>query len=402
MLSEREVDMSAWSKDGLDRLDELVARHVAADEVPGAAWLVARDGEVHVGTAGTVDGSKPVQRDSIFRIASMTKPVTAVAALALAEDCVLRLDDPLDRWLPELADRRVMVDPRGSVDDTVPAVRQPTVHDALTFRLGWGMDFADWEGQTLPGAMAAAMGLEVGPPQPSKTPPPDEFVAVLGRFPLDYQPGEKWLYNMGSDVLGVVVERAAGKRFGDVLQERIFGPLGMRDTASTCRRRRWTASVPRTCRRPGHRSRVRCSTPPTAAGRRGRPSSPAPAVSSPPSTTTSPSPRCCSTAGARSCSRSSVAAMTTDQLYAVDGSLQGGPDPTGALGWGFGVGVVRRKTHIAESPGTYSWTGGMGTSWANDPVEGLVGILLTNQLFSGPWLPPIHQDFWTSTYTALP
>jgi CubicO group peptidase (beta-lactamase class C family) len=101
-------------------------------------------------------------------------------------------------------------------------------------------------------------------------------------------------------------------------------------------------------------------------------------------------------------SRSSVAAMTTDQLYAVDGSLQSGPDPTGALGWGFGVGVVRRKTHIAESPGTYSWTGGMGTSWANDPVEGLVGILLTNQLFSGPWLPPIHQDFWTSTYTALP
>ncbi|MEY2457083.1 MAG: hypothetical protein QOK06_2177, partial [Acidimicrobiaceae bacterium] len=173
--------MSAWSKDGLDRLDELVARHVAADGVPGAAWLVARDGEVHVGTAGCIDGSEPVQRDSIFRIASMTKPVTAVAVLALAEDCVLRLDDPLDRWLPELADRRVMVDPRGSIDDTVPAVRQPTVHDALTFRLGWGMDFADWEGQTLPGAMAAAMGLEVGPPQPSKTPPPDEFAAVLGR-----------------------------------------------------------------------------------------------------------------------------------------------------------------------------------------------------------------------------
>jgi CubicO group peptidase (beta-lactamase class C family) len=86
-------------------------------------------------------------------------------------------------------------------------------------------------------------------------------------------------------------------------------------------------------------------------------------------------------------SRSSVAAMTTDQLYAVDGSLQCGPDPTGALGWGFGVGVVRRKTHIAESPGTYSWTGGMGTSWANDPVEGLVGILLTNQALQRPVAP---------------
>src|ERR1700738_4002768 len=121
MRVEQEVEMNAWSKDGLDRLDELVARHVAVDGVPGAAWLVARDGEVHAGVAGTLDGSAPVQRDSIFRIASMTKPVTAAAVLALAEDCVLRLDDPLDRWLPELADRRVMINPKGSVDNTVAA-----------------------------------------------------------------------------------------------------------------------------------------------------------------------------------------------------------------------------------------------------------------------------------------
>src|SRR3954447_8256233 len=106
--------MSAWSHDGLERLDRLVARHVTADGVPGAAWLVAREGQVHVGTAGTIDGSEAVRRDSIFRIASMTKPITAVEVLSLAEAGVLRLDDPLDRWLPELADRQVMVDPRGS------------------------------------------------------------------------------------------------------------------------------------------------------------------------------------------------------------------------------------------------------------------------------------------------
>ena len=394
--------MRAWSKEGLDRLDELVARHVAKDGVPGAAWLVARDGELHVGTAGSLAGSEPVQRDSIFRIASMTKPITAVAVLSLAEDGVLRLDDPLDRWLPELADRRVMVDPRGSIDDTVAAVRQPTVHDALTFRLGWGMDFADWEGQTLPGAMAGAMGLDVGPPQPSKTPPPDEFAAVIGRFPLDSQPGERWLYNMGSDVLGIVVERAAGKRFGDVLQERIFGPLGMCDTAF---------HVP-----PAAMDRFGPSyLPPAWAPEPGAMFDPADGGWAARPDFESGAGGLVSTlddyfafaqallgGGSPILSRSSVAAMTTDQLHAVDGSLQGGPDPTGALGWGFGVGVVRRKTHIAESPGTYSWTGGMGTSWANDPVEGLVGILLTNQLFSGPWLPPIHQDFWTSTYTALP
>src|SRR5512132_3402794 len=129
MWADEEVKMGAWSTDGLGRLDDLVARHVAVDGVPGAAWLVARDGEVHVGTAGTIDGSEPVRRDSIFRIASMTKPITAVAVLSLAEDGVLRLDDTLDRWLPELADRKVMVDPRGSLDETMPAVRQPTVHD---------------------------------------------------------------------------------------------------------------------------------------------------------------------------------------------------------------------------------------------------------------------------------
>jgi CubicO group peptidase (beta-lactamase class C family) len=294
-----------------------------------------------------------------------------------------------------------MVDPRGPVEDTVPAVRQPTVHDALTFRLGWGMDFADWEGQTLPGAMAAAMGLEVGPPQPSKTPPPDEFAAVLGRFPLDHQPGEKWLYNMGSDVLGVVVERAAGKRFGDVLQERIFGPLAMRDTAFHVP----TGSMPRFG--PSYLPSAWAPEPgavfdPTDGGWAARPAFESGAgglVSTLDDYLAFA--RALLDGGGAILSRSSVAAMTTDQLHAVDGSLQTGPDPTGALGWGFGVGVVRRKTHIAESPGTYSWTGGMGTSWANDPVEGLVGILLTNQLFSGPWLPPIHQDFWTSTYTAL-
>jgi CubicO group peptidase (beta-lactamase class C family) len=246
------------------------------------------------------------------------------------------------------------------------------------------------------------MGLDVGAPQPSKTPPPDEFAAVLGRFPLEHQPGERWLYNTGSDVLGIVVERATGQRFGDVLRERIFEPLGMRDTAFHVP----AASMDRFG--PSYLPAAWAPEPgaafdPTDGGWAARPAFESGAgglVSTLDDYLAFA--RALLEGGGPILSRSSVAAMTTDQLYAVDGSLQGGPDPTGALGWGFGVGVVRRKTHIAESAGTYSWTGGMGTSWANDPVEGLIGILLTNQLFSGPWLPPIHQDFWTSTYTALP
>jgi CubicO group peptidase (beta-lactamase class C family) len=379
-----------------------VGRHIGPEDVPGAAWLLARHGEVHVGTAGTLDGRAPIERSSIFRIASMSKPITAAAVLSLAEDGVLRLDDPLARWLPELADRRVMVDPGGSVDDTVEAIRQPTVHDALTFRLGWGMDFANWDGQTLTGAMAAELGFEVGPPNPSATPPLDEYVAGLGKFPLEHQPGEKWLYNMGSDVLGMVVERAAGKRFGEVLAERIFRPLGMTDTAF---------HVPS-----GSMDRFgACYLAPAWSPEPGAVLDPADGGWSAPPAFESGGGGLVSTlddfhafaqalldGGGPILSRASVAAMTSDQLYAVDGSLQGGPDPTGALGWGFGVGVVRRKTHIAESAGTYSWTGGLGTSWANDPSEDVIAILLTNQCFAGPVLPAIHQDFWTSTYTALP
>lgn len=393
--------MQPWTRYGLTRLDEIVANHVAAHDVPGAAWLLARHGDVHVGTAGSIDGSRAVGRDTIFRIASMSKPLTAALTLSLAEECVLRLDDPLARWVPEIADRRVMVHPHGSIDDTVAAARQPTVHDALTFRLGWGMDFESWDSQTLPAAMADALGLEVGPPRPQQIPASDRFAAVLGRFPLEHDPGERWLYNTGSDVLVIVVERATGARFGDVLRERILGPLGMGDTAF--------------------------HVPAEAMGRFGPAYLPATwatepgAVFDPADGEWSVRPAFESGAGGlvstlddyaafahalldgggAVLSRASVAAMTSDQLHAPDGSLQGGPDPTGALGWGFGVGVVRRKTHIAESPGTYSWTGGLGTSWANDPQEGLVGILLTNQMFSGPSLPPVHQDFWTGAYAAL-
>jgi CubicO group peptidase (beta-lactamase class C family) len=392
----------AFTKPGLDRLDELTGRHVGPDGVPGAAWLVVRGDEVHVGVAGTLDGTTPVARDSIFRIASMTKPVTAAAVLALVEDCTVRLDDPLERWLPELAELQVLRDPKGPLEDTVPLRRPPTVHDALTFRMGWGMDFEDWDGQAVLPAMMAAMGLEVGPPQPGKAPPPDEWIAIAARFPLDHQPGERWLYNTAADVLGVLVARASGRPFGQFLQERIFEPLGMRDTGFV---------VPA-----GSLDRFGPSYLPATWA-------PEPGASFDPTDgqwATAPTfesgggglvstlddyhavARALLDGGGPILSRSSVAAMTTDQLYAADGSLLGGPDASGALGWGFGVGVVRRKTHVAESPGTYAWTGGMGTSWANDPVEGVIGICLTNQLFSGPFLPPIHQDFWTSTYTALP
>src|SRR5262245_30225183 len=192
--------MSGLERQRLDRLGEVMARHVDDGSLGGAAWLAARDDEVTAGCVGvpTRGGNDPVRRDTIFRIASMTKPVVAVAALILVEECRLRLDEPIDELLPELADRRVLVDPRGSISgETVPARRPITLNDVLTFRLGWGMDFdAPWP-QPLVEAMSE-LGLGSGPPQPQEVVSPDEWTHRLATLPLLYQPGERWLYNTGS------------------------------------------------------------------------------------------------------------------------------------------------------------------------------------------------------------
>ncbi len=153
------------SKAGLEQMHEVMAAHVERGSVPGLVWLFSRHGEVHFGESGAVgaEDDYPVAPDTIFRISSMTKPVTAVAAMILVEECRLRLDDPLDRWLPELADRRVLARPTSALDDTVAAYRPITLRDLLTFRMGLGYDF------TSPGPQAvleqmAELGLGVGPP----------------------------------------------------------------------------------------------------------------------------------------------------------------------------------------------------------------------------------------------
>jgi CubicO group peptidase (beta-lactamase class C family) len=387
----------AWTEGGLAHVDEVLTAHTGRGRVPGAAWLVAHHGEVHTGVAGSLHGDgPPVTPDTIFRISSMSKPIVAVAALQLVEACVLRLDDPVERWLPELADRQVLVDPRRSIEETVPAARPISVHDVLTSRMGWGMDFEHWDAQPLLGAMADALGMPVGPPQPQLAPAPDEWMARAGRFPLETQPGERWLYNTAVDVLGVLVARAADRPLDEVLRERVFEPLGMTSTGF------W---VP-------EEQRDRFTTAFLADG----------AVFDRPDGQWASPPAFPSAAGglvstvedygrfalallgggSPLVSRSTVAAMTTDQLVAADGSLQGGPDPTGAAGWGLGVGVQRRRIALLPSAGSYGWTGGLGSSWSNDPAEDLAAVLLTNQAFSSPALPPICQDLWSALATALP
>src|SRR5205823_6060802 len=197
------MSIRGLSRVRLGRMHDIMAGYVERGEVPGLVTLVSRRGEVHVDAIGTraVADSAPIRRDTIFRISSMTKPVTAAATMILVEECKLRLDEPVDRWLPELANRQVLKQLDGALDDTVPASRPITVRDLLTFRMGFGQLMARPDAYPILRA-ANEQQIGMGPPQPSMLPAPDEWMRRLGSLPLMYQPGERWMYNTGSDVLG--------------------------------------------------------------------------------------------------------------------------------------------------------------------------------------------------------
>jgi CubicO group peptidase (beta-lactamase class C family) len=389
----------------LQRLEEIVAGHVERGGVPGLAWAIARRGEVHGGAAGTFEpggDGREVAPDTIFRISSTSKPITAVGALILVEECRLRLDDPVDDLLPELADRRVLVRPDGPLEENVPAERPITLRDLLTFRMGLGLDFAAFGAQPV---LAAAADLELGagPPAPAGTPAPDEWIRRLGTLPLMAQPGERWLYHISAQVLGVLVARAAGQPLDQFLAERLFGPLGMADTgfsvppASIDRFGPLYASDPATGERFTYDGpEGQWATPPAF------PNGADGMVSTVEDLLTFASMLAAGGVheGERILSRPTVEAMATDQLTAAQRAA--GPEPTGAQGWGLGLAVRAQRDGIAGSVGTYGWSGGLGTTWINDPAEELVAVLCANRAWTRPWpMPEVSQDFLTCAYAAI-
>ena len=192
-----------------ERLAEIVEAAVARGDAPGVVAAVGRGDATYVKAAGTMAiGGPPMRADTLFRIASITKPVTAAVVLGLVEDGVLELDEPVDRLLPELADRRVLRRPDGPLTDTVRAERAVTIRDLLTFTWGFGMQgamFVAPEPWPIVTAVAERELSSFGPASPDTTPEPDTFMARLGELPLLAQPGERWLYSAGSQVLGVLV-----------------------------------------------------------------------------------------------------------------------------------------------------------------------------------------------------
>jgi len=224
------MSATGLSRSRLGRMRDIMAGYVERGQVPGIVTLVHRRGETHVEAFGTlsVDGRLPAQRDSIFRIASMTKPVAAAAAMILVEECKVRLDEPVDRFLPELADRRVLRRLDGPLSDTVPANRPISLRDLLTLRMGLGYIMTSSD-DPIHQALRERQLLQ-GPPRPGGTPAPDEWMGRLATLPLAHQPGEAWMYDLGTDVLGVLLARAAGQSLETFLRERLFEPLGMKDT----------------------------------------------------------------------------------------------------------------------------------------------------------------------------
>jgi CubicO group peptidase (beta-lactamase class C family) len=398
---------SGFSKTGLGRLHDVMAGHVERGGIPGIVTLVSRRGEAHVDAIGgkAMGGQDPVQRDTIFRVASLSKPVMAVAALILVEECRLRLDDPVDELLPELANRRVLRRLDGPVDDTVPASRPITLRDLLTFRFGFGIIMAPPGTYPIQKAVNES-GLNQGPLRPQETVAPDEWMRRFGALPLLHQPGERWMYHTGSDVLGVLIARAAGQPLETFLRERIFAPLGMKDTGfsvppsaidrlATCYWNNWQTGALEVFdeARGGQWSRPPAF--PSGGGglvstvddfhvfgrmllNRGQ------------------------LGRERIIARASIEAMTADQLTpaqkAASGLVDGYFD---SHGWGFGVAMVTRRENPSEPVGQFGWDGGLGTSWRCDPQEDVVGVLMTQRAWTSPNPPPVCRDFWTLVYAAI-
>jgi CubicO group peptidase (beta-lactamase class C family) len=403
-----------FTDEGLAALDAALERHTASGAVPGLGALVARDGQVHVTTAGhlALGDPAPIGRDAIFRIASLTKPVTGVAAMLLIEDGAMALDDPVERWLPELAGRRVLRSVDAELTDTVPAARPVTVEDVLSFRLGIGSVFTPEPPPIVRRAEEELRLKTLGPPWPPGPHTSSSWIAALGSLPLIDQPGTRFRYNTGATVAGILIERAAGAPLGEVLGKRVFEPLGMTDSGfhvPAAKRGRFT-----TMYAPDEGAVFFGGGEPAGHGltlvdRPGGWYAAPPLLEDGAAGLVSTIDDLGAFAavlaadGGGLLAAESVAQMRRDR--ATDRDRAENPWFFGEhLGWGLMMSVPAAGTSPvapAGIPRGYGWEGGSGTAWRNDPATGLTGILLTQRMMTSPEPPAVVRDFWTAAYAAL-
>jgi len=375
-------------------MHDVLSAHIEQGEMPGLVALVSQHDDVHVDTLGTYE------RDTIFRVASITKPVTAVAAMILVEECKLRLDDSIEPWLPELANREVLRSISSPLDDTVPARRAITVRDLLTYRMGFGSVMAMPDMYPIQKLIREyRIGCD-GPPLPALAPPTDEWLTSLGSLPWMAQPGERWMYQVSGDVLGVLIARVSGQSLGTFMRERIFDPLGMKDTAfnvpseklgrfPACYRfNRQTNALDQY---DGVEDSAWRPEPPFESGGGGLVSTIDDYFAF---------CRMLLNKGEPILSRATVELMTSDQLtpdHRVGAEIFFGDFSS----WGFGMAVDICRKEIFNYRGRFGWTGGLGTTAYTDPTNGLIGILFTQRMMDSPEPPKIFTDYWTLAYGAM-
>ncbi|WP_199552212.1 serine hydrolase [Streptomyces sp. N35] len=405
------TNSKGFSRTGLDRLHGVLERHIESKRIPGLVALVSRGGETHVEALGTMrhEGGAPMRRDTIFRMASVSKPVTMAATMVLLDECRMRLDDPVDEWLPELADRKVLKRPEGPLDETVPANRPITVRDLMTCTMGLGMDFELMQSPIRTATFEAtdysvASGL---------APHQDEWMRRLGELPLQYQPGERWQYDLASEVTGVLVSRIAGRPFEDFLRERVLEPLGMKDTGFHVPAGKLDRLPPQYGPDPvtgefhvwDEAEGGRLSSPPEFQGAGGG---------------------LVSTVddyqayfrmlldggvhnGERILSRAAVELMTTNRLppellagrsamYRSVAHIAPGMGQHG--GWGYGMAVRTLRSDYAPV-GQFGWDGGTGTTAYADRENQVTGILFTQVGLSNQSSPRLIHDFWATLYQSI-
>ncbi len=383
----------------LDRLTDWGASLVADEKLAGVLTLVARKGEIaHLACHGLADRERgvPLQPDSLFRIYSMTKPITSLAILMLYEEGRFLLDDPISRFLPEFADMRVYTGGSRLRPVIVPATRQITFRHLLTHTAGLTYGFLEQHPVDALYRASALDRLAAGESMAQQ-------IARLAALPLLHEPGAAWNYSVATDVLGHLVTVISGQDFADFLATRVFAPLGMTDTHFTVPQYK----LPRftTVYGPGLTPIDDAQSSPFA--QPGRLASGGGGLIS----TAADYLRFCqlilgqgAAHGVRLLGRKTVALMTADHVGEAEtaaGLARLGGVHRDGLGFGLGFQVVLSpaRAQLIGSPGEISWGGAASTQFFIDPSEDLIAILMTQFMPSSTY--PLNQQLRVMTYQAL-
>jgi CubicO group peptidase (beta-lactamase class C family) len=357
--------MTAW----FDRVWRSLEDAVESRRLPGLVAGIRHEGESDVFATGALafGSSEAMTPTTPFRIASLSKPVLGALSASMMADGLFDLEDPIDTWAPEFASPRVLVRPDAALTDTVPAERPITIRHLLTLTHGLGVIFDETPVSTA--MQTSGVAASAIPPQLSA----DEYLARVGELPLVYPPGERWMYNMGCDILSALLPRIAGAPLIELLATRVFEPAGMTATGFS-----------------GHGLPTEYVGTPTGIevlepidGIFEREPPFATLAGGLVSTVPDYLHFLSALADGTLISDDLRAAMTTDQL--TPGQREGTDLMLGpGTSWGWEVGVITSGTKPGASASSYGWTGGTGTSAFVDPSHDLIGAVFTQRMMAGP------------------